>query len=124
MIFNKDEVFSSSTKDLKDDLLHTTSIEFAELIERLALPETRSLDVILESTVEDDVEFIVLIGSLDLDSLQDFEAALDADTLQNLNSTSDLDSQCVPIAEQVLDAQELYPTLEQTLPVALLAYSI
>src|SRR5271167_944321 len=125
VIFNEDELFSGNVEDLKDDLLHTSTIEFIELIERLALPETRfSEDVLPESTVEDDIEFIVPIGTLDLDSPQDLEAALDLDTLQNLNSTLDLNSQCIPMPKQVLDAQELYPTLEQTRPIALLAYSI
>ena len=91
MIFNEDAFFSGNVKDLKDDLLHTSTIEFIELIERLALLETRfSEDVLPESMVEDDIEFIVPIGSLDLDYPQDL--ALDADSLQNLNSTLDLDS--------------------------------
>ena len=109
MIFNEDELFSGNVEDLKDDLLHTTTTEFMELIERLAILETRSLDVLPESTVEDDIEFMVPIG---------LDTALDADPLV------DLDSQCVPMPEQALDAQEVYPTPEQTPPVALLAYSI
>ena len=105
--------------------MYTTTIKFIELIKRLALLETRFLeDVLPKSTVEDNIKFIVPIGTLDLNSPQDLKAALDLDTLQNLNSTLDLDSQCVPMPKQALDAQELYPMLEQTLPVALLAYSI
>ena len=91
-----------------------------ELIEHLALPETRfSEDALSESTVEDDIEFIVPIG---LDTALDADTAPDLDSLQNLNLMSDPDPQCVP--EQALDAQEQYPTPEQTPPVALLAYSI
>jgi hypothetical protein len=90
VIFNEDAFFSGSTKDLKDDLLHTTSTEFMELIERLALLETRFLeDVLLESMVEDDIEFMVPIG---LDIALDVESPLD------------LDSQCVPTPKQALDA--------------------
>ena len=76
MIFNEDEFFSSNIEDLKDDLLHTTSTEFVELIERLALLETRSLDVLPKSTVEDDPKFIIPIG---------LDTALDAVSLVDLD---------------------------------------
>ena len=90
VIFNEDAVFSGNIEDLKDDLLHTTSMEFMELVKRLALPETRFLeDVLLETIVEDNIEFIVPIG---LDTALDVELLLD------------LDSQCVPTPEQALDA--------------------
>ena len=109
MIFNEDKFFSRDIKDLKDDLLHTSTTEFAELLESIALPETRipgperleDADVLLETTVEDDAEFIVPIG-LDIAEDQDSE---DQD-------------QCVQ------DDFRLYPTPEQTLPVALLVYLI
>jgi hypothetical protein len=74
VIFNEDEFFSGDIKDLKDDLLHTSTAEFAKLLESIALPETgfpelgRSDDALLETTVEDDAEFIVPIG---LDIAQD-----------------------------------------------------
>ena len=70
MIFNEDAFFSGNVEDLKDDLLHTSTIEFIELIKRLALLETRFLkDILPKSIVEDDIKFIVLIGTLDLNSL-------------------------------------------------------
>ena len=78
MIFNEDAFFSGNIGDLKDNLLHTTTTEFMELIERLALPETRlSEDVLPESTVEDDPEFIVPIS---LDTALDTESPPDLDS--------------------------------------------
>ena len=74
MIFNKDKFFSGDIKDLKDDLLHTSTAEFAELLESIALPESglpeqgrlQDADAQPETTAEDDAEFIVPIG-LDID---------------------------------------------------------
>ena len=75
MIFNKDEFFSGDIKDLKDDLLHTSTEELAQLLESIALPEPGRLqnaDALPETTAKDDAEFTVLIG-LDIAQDQDSE---------------------------------------------------
>jgi len=67
VIFNEDKFFSGDIKDLKDDLLYTSTAEFAELLKSVALLETRLLeprrseDALLETTAEDDAKFIVPI---------------------------------------------------------------
>jgi hypothetical protein len=93
VIFNKDKFFSSNIKNLKDNLLYTTTTKFIELIKCLVLLETRLLDILPKSTVEDNLEFIVLIG---LDTTLDMDSLLDLNSLQNLNSTLDLNSYYVP----------------------------
>ena len=68
VIFNEDEFFSGDIKDLKDNLLYTSTEEFAKLLESITLLETGFLepgqleDALLETTAEDDAEFIVPIG--------------------------------------------------------------
>ena len=105
VIFNKDRFFSRDIKALKDDLLYTSTEEFAELLESITLPELGLLeDVPLETTAEDDAEFAVPIG-LDIDPDEDSQDQGPQD-------------QCVQ------DDPGPYPIPEQTPPVALLAYSI
>src|SRR5438045_3183691 len=66
VIFNEDEFFSGDIKDLKDDLLHTSTAEFAELLDSIALLETglpglrrlEDADALPETMAEDDAEFI------------------------------------------------------------------
>ena len=125
MIFNKDEFFSRDIKDLKDDLLHTSTAEFAELLKSIALLETglpepeRLEDALLETTVEDDAEFIVPIG---LDIAQDQDSL---DRISRDQNSEDLVRQGQSLQDQcVQDDFGPYPTPEQTPPVALLAHSI
>jgi hypothetical protein len=122
VIFNEDEFFSGDIKDLKDDLLHTSTAEFAELLESIALPESGLLepgrlqdaDALPETTAEDDAEFIIPIG---------LDVALDHDSLDR--DSQDLDSQEQDSQDWcVQDDFGPYPTPEQTPPVALLAHSI
>jgi hypothetical protein len=122
VIFNEDKFFSGDIKDLKDDLLYTSTAEFAELLKNIALLETRLLglgrledaDALPETTAEDDAEFIVPIG---------LDIALDQDSLDR--DFQDLDPQEQELQDWCIqDDLGPYPTPEQTPPVALLAYSI
>src|SRR5439155_18139163 len=73
VIFNKDTFFSRDIKDLKDNLLYTSTKEFTKLLESIALLELGPLqDVLLEGLAEDNPEFIVLVR-LDVVLDKDFQ---------------------------------------------------
>jgi hypothetical protein len=104
VIFNENECFNGDIQSLKDDLLHTSTEEFAELVKKTALPEVQE-DI--PEVMEDDAEFIVP-SSLDM--------ALGG-TQQEEDLGDDLESSCeTPTA--------FYPTPSPTPPAALLAHSI
>jgi len=61
VIFNKDEFFNGNVQSLKDDLLHISIEEFAELVKKTALPEQEEEDL-PETTIEDEPEFMIPSG--------------------------------------------------------------
>ena len=98
VIFNEKEFFNGDTQTLKDDLLHTSIEELAELVERTALPEIQE-DI--PEVMEDDTEFIIPT-SLDM-ALGETQQEDYLEDISNLPT---------------------YPTPPPSSPAALLAHSI
>ena len=74
VIFNEDEFFDGNVQSLKDDLLHISMEELAELVKKTALPEQEEEDL-PETTIEDEPEFMIPSGlDMTIETIEDEEA--------------------------------------------------
>ena len=65
VIFNEDEFFDGNVQSLKDDLLHISMEELAELVKKTALPEQEEEDL-PETTIEDETHLVKSIARIRL----------------------------------------------------------
>ena len=102
VIFNEDEFFDGNVQSLKDDLLHISMEELAELVKKTALPEQEEEDL-PETTIEDEPEFMIPTGlDMTIETREDEELE----------------------AQDECHQYESYPTPAPMPPAALLAHSI
>ena len=110
VIFNEDEFFDGNVQSLKDDLLHISMEELAELVKKTALPEQEEEDL-PETTIEDEPEFMIPSGlDMTIETIEDEEA-----------QDEEAQDEC---SQHECPQYEPYPTPAPTPPAALLAHSI